>query len=99
MNRRSFLALASGILVRAPEPVRAYSFVGGWKHRREMLAMLPGVRSLDHEVDEVLAQIRAAGMEPLVLPRNVTVEFCPDPFDHRPLRIVRVPYLGRTVGT
>jgi len=28
MNRRSFLALASGLLV--PEPVRAYSFVGGW---------------------------------------------------------------------
>ncbi len=29
MNRRHFLALASGLLV--PEPVRAYSFVGGWK--------------------------------------------------------------------
>jgi hypothetical protein len=31
VKRRSFLALASGLLVVAPEPVRAYSFVGGWR--------------------------------------------------------------------
>jgi hypothetical protein len=30
MNRRGFLALASGLLAPVPEPVRAYSFVGGW---------------------------------------------------------------------
>jgi hypothetical protein len=31
LSRRNFLALASGLLVPAPvEPVRAYSFVGGW---------------------------------------------------------------------
>ena len=30
MNRRSFLALAGGIVVATREPVRAYSFVGGW---------------------------------------------------------------------
>jgi hypothetical protein len=34
MNRRSFLALAPGLLV--PEPVRAYSFVGGWRAEPEV---------------------------------------------------------------
>jgi hypothetical protein len=33
LGRRSFLALASGLLVPEPEPVRAYSFVGGWAQR------------------------------------------------------------------
>lgn len=30
LSRRTFLTLASGLLVPAPEPVRAYSFAGGW---------------------------------------------------------------------
>jgi hypothetical protein len=33
MNRRQFIVLASGLLVPAPERVRAYSFVGGWTIR------------------------------------------------------------------
>jgi hypothetical protein len=38
VRRRSFLALASGLLVVAPEPVRAYSFVGGWNAADEVNA-------------------------------------------------------------
>jgi hypothetical protein len=30
ISRRSFIALASGLLVPEVEPVRAYSFIGGW---------------------------------------------------------------------
>ncbi len=30
ISRRSFIALASGLLVPELEPVRAYSFAGGW---------------------------------------------------------------------
>ncbi len=31
MNRRSFMQLVSGLLIPTQEPVRAYSFVGGWQ--------------------------------------------------------------------
>jgi hypothetical protein len=33
MNRRTFMTLASGLLVPAVEPARAYSFIGGWREQ------------------------------------------------------------------
>lgn len=69
MNRRSFLALASGLLVPVPEPVRSYFFapMGGWA-------------AADEETDEQLrARVRRKLEELLVGGGSVSDAIRPRP--------------------
>lgn len=59
MRRRSFLALASGLFAPMPEPLRAYSFVGGWR----------GAAYWRGALDELLSGFGREGL--LVAPRNL----------------------------
>lgn len=61
MNRRSFLALASGILMPVPEPVRSYFFApaGGWGRQRswlDCLGLIYGIDRFGGEHDEAFKQ-------------------------------------------
>jgi hypothetical protein len=66
MNRRSFLALASGLLAPVPEPIRAYAFApaGGWRVQAsdavtasKLLDSVPGV-ALEIDPDDFRHWIR-----------------------------------------
>lgn len=60
MNRRSFIKLASGLLAAVHEPVRAYSFVGGWAEPEPLgLDTFHGLRILqpNHELPTRIAHL------------------------------------------
>jgi hypothetical protein len=99
VNRRSFLALASGLLVVAPEPVRAYSFIGGWREHVDHRFILDAVgvevvwpygpvtlaRAIEALRDEGLAGV-------LTRPENCKVEWLTSDWGGRVL-MARVPGL------
>jgi len=60
MNRRSFLALASGLLVPTPDPVRRYFFApaGGWGHQRSWLDCLGDLYGMDRYEGEAEVAFR-----------------------------------------
>ncbi len=61
MKRRSFLALASGLLVPDYEPVRAYSFIGGWREHVMRRFVLRGPEMTSLEAADVIEWLRRRG--------------------------------------